>query len=100
MQYYIEQFTNCTSLSHRFIIRVKVIRHVLAKANFHWLLLTYKYSSAFCILGKGELFLKNVRQKGELSKRAHEEPWFKKRGIGSRTFGEQTSNFESVLNKT
>lgn len=64
MQYYIEQFTNCTSLSHRFIIRVQVIRHVLAKANFHWLLLTYKYSSAFCILGKGELFLKNVRQKG------------------------------------
>lgn len=51
MQYYIEQFTNCTSLSHRFIIRVNVIRHVLAKANFHWLLFTYKYSSAFCILG-------------------------------------------------
>lgn len=42
MQYYIEQFTNCTSLSQRFIIRVKVIRHVLAKAHFHWLLFIYK----------------------------------------------------------
>lgn len=51
MQYYIEHFTNCTSLSHRSIIRV--IRHVLAKAHFHWLLFTYKYSSAFCILGAG-----------------------------------------------
>lgn len=51
MQYYIEHFTNCTSLSHRSIIRV--IRHVLAKAQFHWLLFTYKYSSAFCIVGVG-----------------------------------------------
>lgn len=54
MQYYIEHLTNCTSLSHRFKIRVNVIRHVFAEAHFRWLLVTYKYSSAFCILAREE----------------------------------------------
>lgn len=83
MQYYIEHFTNCTSLSHRSVIRV--IRRVLATAHFH-LLFTYKYSSAFWILGGWRIIcFKSWVRKGSLQREQIMNSEIKKTGIRDLT---------------
>lgn len=60
-----------------------------AEAHFRWLLFTYKYSSAFCILEGGRITFKNMRQKRAPFKERAEGSMDRIRGRIGWTLGEQ-----------